>query len=243
MTNGLVRSMDNSPESIARRMRMLRERAGLSLDQLAKAMGYRGASSIQRYENADKLNPGYLKRDFVARLEKTLLGKGNPPIQRPEIWELAGPEFNFAPPPPPNAIVGAKITTSGPMIPVYGSAVGGLDGEFEMNGSFLYEVLAPPSLSPIKGAYAVQVVGDSMEPRYFDGEVVFVDPTRRVKRGDFVIVQIKREEEGPLLAYVKRFIRHNVNELVLEQYNPAKELRFNSTEVHSVHFIVMGGSA
>lgn len=243
MTDGLLRHMDNSPESIARRMRMLRERANLSLEQLAKLMGYKGASSIQRYENPDKLNPGYLKRDFVAAVEKALLGKGNPPIQRPEIWELAGPEFNFAPPPQPNAVVGAKITTSGPMIPVYGSAVGGLDGEFEMNGSLLYEIMAPPSLAPVKNAYAVQVVGDSMEPRYFDGEVVFVDPTRRVKRGDFVIVQVRREEEGPLLAYVKRFIRHNVNELILEQYNPAKELRFNSNEVHSVHFIVMGGAA
>lgn len=243
MTNGLLRLMDNSPESIARRMRMLRERAGLSLDQMAKLMGYKGASSIQRYENPDKLNPGYLKRDFVATVEKALLGKGNPPIQRPEIWELAGPEFNFAPPPPSNAVVGAKITTSGPMIPVYGSAVGGLDGEFEMNGSLLYEIMAPPSLAPVKNAYAVQVVGDSMEPRYFDGEVVFVDPTRRVKRGDFVIVQIRAEEEGPLLAYVKRFVRRNVNELVLEQYNPAKELRFAEATVHSVHFIVFGGSA
>ena len=243
MTNGLLRPMDNSPESIARRVRTLRERAGLSLMDMAKAMGYGGASSIQRYEAAEKLKPGYLKRDLVAKIEKAVLGKGNPPIQRPEIWELAGPEFNFAQPPEPNAIVGSPIVTGGNMIPVYGSAVGGIDGEFQLNGSMLYEVLAPPSLSPVSGAYAVQVSGDSMEPRYFDGEVVYVDPTRRVKRGDFVIAQIIVDESETRLAYIKRFVRHNAEELVLEQYNPPKELRFPHESVHSVHYVVMGGAA
>lgn len=243
MTDGLLRPMDNSPESIAGRFRTLRERAGLTMMQMAKAMGYARASSIQRYENPADLKAGYLKRDLVAKIEQAVLGKGNPPIQRPEIWELAGPEFNFAQPAEPNAVIGSRIITSGNMIPVYGSAVGGLDGEFEMNGVVLYEVMAPPSLSPVSGAYAVQVSGDSMEPRYFDGEVVFVDPTRRVKRGDFVIAQVRLKEEGPLLAYIKRFVRHNAVELVLEQYNPPKELRFNHENVHSVHFVVMGGVA
>lgn len=236
--------MDNSPESIAKRMRNLRERAGLTLDEMAKAMDYSGASSIQRYENPDKMNPGYLKRDFVAKVEKAVLGKGIPPIQRPEIWELAGPEFNFAQPPAdPNAVIGSPIVTGGKMIPVYGSAVGGIDGEFMLNGSILYEVMAPPSLSPVSGAYAVQVSGDSMEPRYFDGEVVFVNPTRRVTRGNFVVAQIRMEKEGPLLAYIKRFVRHNAEELVLQQYNPPKELRFPHENVESVHFVVMGGAA
>lgn len=241
MTNGLVRPMDNSPESISGRMRNLRERSGLTMAKMAKAMGYQTASSIQRYFDADKLKPGYLKREFVVKVEKAMLGKGNPPISRPEIWELAGPEFNFASNPPPNAVVGSQIVTSGNMLPVYGSAVGGLDGEFEMNGSVLYEVAAPPSLAEVKEAYAVQVTGDSMEPRYFDGETVFVDPTRRVKRGDFVIAQIGKDEGGTILAYIKRFVRHNAEELVLEQYNPPKELVFPHDSVHSVHFVVMGG--
>ena len=245
MTDGLVRSMDNSPESISARVRSLRERAGLTMQQMAKAMGYARASSIQRYENPAQLKSGYLKRDLVAKLEKAVLGKGYPPIQRPEIWELAGPEFNFAqrndPYPTSNAVIGSRIVTGGNIIPVYGSAVGGIDGEFEMNGAVLYELMAPPSLSPVSGAYAVQVSGDSMEPRYFDGEVVFVDPTRRVTRGEFVIAQIRLEEEGAILAYIKRFVRHNAVELVLEQYNPPKELRFKHENVHSVHFVVMGG--
>ncbi|NRP73922.1 hypothetical protein ILFOPFJJ_04843 [Ensifer psoraleae] len=143
----------------------------------------------------------------------------------------------------PNAEVGARIVGQGKKIPVFGQAVGGVDGEFLMNGNVLYEVMAPPILSDISGAYAVSVSGDSMSPRYEDGEVCFVDPSRRVKRGDYVIAQIRLEENGALLAYVKKFVRHNSAELVLEQFNPPKELRFDANTVHSVHYIALAGNA
>lgn len=143
----------------------------------------------------------------------------------------------------PNATIRDRISGEGKKIPVFGQAVGGIDGEFIMNGSILYEVMAPPVLSQITGAYAVSVAGESMVPRYEDGEICFVDPLRRVRKGDYVIAQIRLEENGPLLAYVKRFVRHNAEELVLEQFNPAKELRFRSDTVHTVHYIALAGNA
>lgn len=149
----------------------------------------------------------------------------------PEVFDL------------PNATIGDKITGVGRKIPVYGQAVGGVDGEFLMNGNILYEVMAPPVLSHISGAYAVSISGESMSPRYEDGEIAFVDPRRRVKKGDYVIAQIRVEEHGPPHAYVKKFVRHNSIELVLEQFNPPKELRFPGNAVASVHFIVMAGVA
>lgn len=143
----------------------------------------------------------------------------------------------------PNAIIRDKVEGLGRKIPVYGQAVGGVDGEFLMNGTVLYEVMAPPVISHISDAYAVQVAGDSMSPRYEDGEICFVDPKRRVKKGDYVIAQIRQEEHGPLLAYVKKFIRQNSIELVLEQFNPPKELRFASSTVSTVHYIALAGNA
>ena len=41
-----------------------------------------------------------------------------------------------------------------------------------LNGNQASEVLAPSTLAGVPGAYAVYVVGDSMEPRYFEGETV-----------------------------------------------------------------------
>jgi len=143
---------------------------------------------------------------------------------------------------PANARTGFPLSDIPALIPVYGQAVGGADGEFVMNGDKLDDVFCPPSLSSVVGAYAVYVAGDSMEPRYFDGEIVYVNPRKRVRRGDFVVAQIQEHENGPVLAYIKRFLRWNANELVLTQYNPNKELMFSSHCVKSVHLVVMGGT-
>lgn len=143
----------------------------------------------------------------------------------------------------PNGHVGDRIVGAGRMIPVYGQAVGGVNGEFEMNGNKLFDVMAPPVLSDVSKAYAVSVSGESMWPRYEDGEICFVDPTRRVKKNDYVIAQIRSGGHGAPLAYVKRFVRWNSEELVLEQFNPAEMLKFPAQDVVSVHYIALAGNA
>lgn len=155
----------------------------------------------------------------------------------------SAPQDKMRPADMPNAVIGKKIALTERHLPVYGQAVGGLDGEFPINGNTLYSVLCPPQLSEVSGAYAVSISGDSMYPRYEDGEIAFVDPTRRVKKGDYVIAQIMAQEGEPPLAYVKKFIRHNAGGLVLEQFNPAKELNFPHHRVVSVHYIALAGTA
>lgn len=237
-----MQPMDNTAESITARVRALRKRAGLSMAAFAKALGLAGASSVQRYENPTEYAGGYLKRDLVSAFAKVLIGRGSPPIAHAEVWELAGPEFQPSAPPAPNATIGQKLPSSNTYIPLYGQAVGGINGEFLLNeGNRLTDILAPPALASVSGAYAVTVSGESMEPRYFDGEVVYVHPKRRPVRGDFVVVQIHNPNDGPPLAFVKRLVRYSEAGLVLEQYNPAQELRFEHRAVVSVHVVVLGG--
>ena len=126
-------------------------------------------------------------------------------------------------------------------IPVYGHAVGGKDGEFVLSGNQVSEVLAPPSLSHVRDAYAVYVVGDTMEPRYFAGETVFVNPRLPISRGSFVVAQISKGEEPEPRAYVKRFVSQDAKRLRLEQYNPKKVLEFAISAVVAIHRIVMSG--
>jgi len=143
---------------------------------------------------------------------------------------------------PPNArLLGSVDFDHTKRIPVYGHAVGGEDGEFPMNGTKLFDVLCPPRLADIEGAYAVLVSGDSMYPRYMDGEIVYLDPTRRVRRGDFVVAQIMLDEFNIPHAFIKRFVKHDLKELVLEQFNPEQQLRFAHDKVVSVHYIAMSG--
>jgi phage repressor protein C with HTH and peptisase S24 domain len=220
----------------------LRDKLKISQADLAEAVGT-SQPQIKRLEAGDRK----LTKEWAERLSPHLgvppeaLLFGNPNVETvkvnpPSIAPQQALEL-------PNAVIRDKVEGLGRRIPVYGQAVGGIDGEFLMNGSILYEVMAPPVISHISGAYAVQVAGDSMSPRYEDGEICFVDPKRRVKKGDYVIAQIRQEEHGPPLAYVKKFVRQNSIELVLEQFNPAKELRFAGNSVHAVHYIALAGNA
>ncbi|GLK86652.1 S24 family peptidase [Ancylobacter defluvii] len=143
---------------------------------------------------------------------------------------------------PANAQLAGPVTLdSAHTIPVYGQAIGGEDGQFVLNGNHLQDVLAPPSLRGVKGAYGARVAGDSMVPRYYADEVVYMNPNRAVRRGDFVTAQIYGDDEDTVSAYVKEFVTLNQKELVLKQFNPPKELRFPASKVKSVHRIVMGG--
>lgn len=221
----------------------LREKLKISQSALADAVGT-SQPQIKRLEGGDRK----LTKEWAERLSPHLgvapeallfgLPDGVESIKVNSPTDAAQQEIEL-----PNAVIRAKVEGLGRKIPVYGQAVGGVDGEFLMNGTVLYEVMAPPVISHISGAYAVSVSGESMVPRYEDGEICFVDPKRRVKKGDYVIAQIRQEEHGPLLAYVKRFIRQNSIELVLEQFNPPKELRFAGNTVVSVHYIALAGNA
>jgi phage repressor protein C with HTH and peptisase S24 domain len=165
------------------------------------------------------------RRREAARSEARSAGSGEPPRTEPL--------------PPRNAAVGTAVRLG--RIPMYGQAVGGSDGQFPLNGSLITEVAAPPSLAGVSGAYAVMVVGTSMEPRYFAGEAVFVNPRLPVRVGDFVVAQIAADEGEPPLAYVKRYVGQNDKSIRLEQLNPGKKLTFAADRVVSIHRIVMSG--
>jgi SOS-response transcriptional repressor LexA len=126
-------------------------------------------------------------------------------------------------------------------VPIFGVARGGEDGKFVLNGNKIADILAPPKLASVPDAYAVYVVGDSMEPRYFSGEALFVHPRLPVRQGDFVVAQIAADEGEPPEAYVKRFISLDDKLLRLEQFNPRKIMKFPARRVVSLHRIIMAG--
>lgn len=133
------------------------------------------------------------------------------------------------------------LAGEGKRIPVYGQAIGGLDGRFVLNGNEMFDVIAPASLSGVPNAYAVMVVGDSMEPRYHSGEVAYVHPGLPVRRGDYVVAQIVEDEHEPPSAFVKQFVSLTENGLTLEQLNPKRAIKFTRPIVKSVHRIILAG--
>lgn len=61
----------------------LRQRSGMSMDELAKAMGYKGSSSIQRYFANDYMKA--FRPELARAFRRALLGKGNPPISDDDL--------------------------------------------------------------------------------------------------------------------------------------------------------------
>jgi phage repressor protein C with HTH and peptisase S24 domain len=215
--------MDAARSAIISRVAQL----GLSLSELSLKVGKNHAYFQQFIKRGV---PGRLPEEVRGRVAE-ILGIDERILKEPS----SSPEFLRTNAEHRGA---TRVTT---WIPIYGHAVGGKDGEFILSGNEVSEVLAPPSLAHIPDAYAVYVVGNSMEPRYFAGETVFVNPRLPISRGAFVVAQISSAQEAVPLAYVKRFVSQDSRRLRLEQYNPKKVLEFPISTVVTVHRIVMSG--
>jgi phage repressor protein C with HTH and peptisase S24 domain len=220
------------------RLRLAREQAGFArASDAARAMGIEEPTYLGHENGSRGLSRAAARyaRFFGVSLDWLIDGRGEP-------GRAGGATASDLPPSPHprNAEIGGPARF-GARIPAYGQAVGGRDGEFILNGNRIVDVLAPPSLQGVADAYAVYVVGSSMEPRYFAGEAVFVNPRLPVRRGDFVVAQVAVADGEPPHAYIKRFVARDARMLKLEQFNPRKTLEFPVARVISVHRIIMGG--
>jgi phage repressor protein C with HTH and peptisase S24 domain len=127
---------------------------------------------------------------------------------------------------------------------VLGMAECGPDGWSLWNGEVIEMTSRPPNLAGAMLAYAVYVVGDSMEPRYHSGELVYVHPGRPVDVGAYVLVQVKPKEDGDApRAVVKRLVRRSATKMTLEQFNPKKTIELKTSDILSMHRVVGSGEA
>ncbi|HEX4104920.1 MAG TPA: LexA family transcriptional regulator [Rhizomicrobium sp.] len=127
---------------------------------------------------------------------------------------------------------------------VLGMAECGPDGWSLWNGEVIEMTSRPPNLAGAALAYAVYVVGDSMEPRYHSGELVYVHPGRPVDVGAYVLVQVRPRHDGDApRAVVKRLVRRSATKVTLEQFNPKKTIELKSSDIISIHRVVGSGEA
>ena len=139
---------------------------------------------------------------------------------------------------------GANPRALAEKLKVLGMAQCGPDGWSLWNGDVIDMVDRPASLAGVPNAYAVYTVGSSMEPRYFQGEMVMIHPGKPVTNGAFVLVQRrpKSGDETPL-AVIKRLVKRTPNKTVLEQFNPAKKFDIRNDDIVSMHRVVGSGEA
>ena len=118
-------------------------------------------------------------------------------------------------------------------IPIRSAARGGGEQEMFLGDGPIGYTPRPSNLDGVRGAYAIYMVGDSMEPRYQQGWLLHVNPFKPPTRGRDVVVYKK---DGA--ALIKGFVRWDGEVLILQQLNPAQELRVPRAEVSECHLVV-----
>jgi len=147
--------------------------------------------------------------------------------------------------PPATAPVGLWETPEAPSraemprdVPVLGTAAGSPHGAFQVDACPIDFVRRPPGIGGARDIYALYVVGDSMSPRFEEGELIYVSERRPTRVGDYVVVQTQDERDGTVYAYCKRLLRRSDDTLFLEQFNPRAEIALPMPSVRAVHRIL-----
>ncbi|MCG6115071.1 MAG: helix-turn-helix domain-containing protein [Mesorhizobium sp.] len=123
-------------------------------------------------------------------------------------------------------------------VPVYGTAAAShLKGAFQLEPGVIDYVRRPPALATAKDLYALYVEGSSMEPRYEQGDLVFVHPHRPARKGDTVIVQVEvaPNEIEASIGYLRQRTGLNV---VIGKLNPQAEVQIEMKRVRHIHRVM-----
>lgn len=133
---------------------------------------------------------------------------------------------------PPSTSTSGNVRSTDP-IPIRSAGRGGNDQEMFLEDGPIGYTSRPANLSDVRAAYAIYMVGDSMEPRYEPGWLLHVNPFKPPTRGRDVVVYKLGQ-----VVLIKQFVGWEGNTLVLRQLNPPQTLRIPRTEVRECHLVV-----
>lgn len=124
-------------------------------------------------------------------------------------------------------------------VPVMGTAAYNTEsGAFRLDSSVIDYVRRPPGLVTTKDVYALYVEGDSMEPKFISGDLIFIHPRKPVRIGDPVVVQIVKGESEPFEAMIAVLVKRTGQQIFLQKYNPNQVISFDNKVIVSVHKIL-----
>lgn len=220
--------------SIADNLRAALDAAGMT-DQEASLKAGLGRTAVNDIVSGRVLNPRYGTMSRIAQALGTtaeaLYGGHRPEDAVQTIDPFAGGGLTLSNPPYPDskgrAPEYARFLQAGPKdLPILGEARGGADGVFLHNGDTLAYAERPPSLVGVRQAYAVIMRGTSMEPRYYDGDLLQVHPLKPVHAMNFVHFEMRDGQ-----SFVKQYLRRDDQWVTVRQLNPEATIKIKSTEI------------
>ena len=208
----------------ARRLKELREQAGLTMRAVSEALGW----SLTRYQHyEDRYKRRFLPFELARDLEAIFVPHG---VESGAVLGLAGIEAGQ----PVNqrretAPTRAAATPAQRDLPVMGTVNGDGTGFVFIQGEAKEFVERPANLKGVLNALALYMDGDVMEPRYYAGEVLYVNPNRPLTKNCFVAVELADGQ-----GLIRQFLRRNEDEVVLRQFNPAKDVHLKAGNVRKI---------
>lgn len=213
--------------SLAKIIRERREAKGLSQADLGRAVG-------TTQQTIDKIETGFTQRSrfllSIARaldLDPDALLEGRAVVlEGTAAVAKAAPAADF-----PHGVMSMAKD-----LPVYASAQAGPDGMI-----LSYEPVEwaprPAPLVGVRGAFAMYVVNDSMEPRYRQGNLLLIHPHKVPRRGDDVLV-VMTADGNEHRAFIKELVSADANTVRLRQLNPDRAVDLERRTVASIQCVI-----
>jgi len=217
-------------------LRAWRVAKGMTLEAVAQATNSH-KTQISKMELAQR----GVSMDWLSRLAKVYGVDAAALMSAPP--ETNGATEPEPPLPPGEDLVPAPMLSRHDMpldVPVYGTAVGGAVGDFQINGQTVDYIRRPPALRAAKNAFAIFYANDSMFPAFEAGDPLYVNPAIPPRAGDYIIIEMAPGRTGePGAAYVKRLVRKTEKTLIVAQYNPPRDdMKFEMAKIKAVWRVV-----
>jgi transcriptional regulator with XRE-family HTH domain len=206
-------------DTFGARLRYARNAKGLTQQQVADELGINRVN-VSTWES-DGTRPETVRIPDIVRVlsisESWLFsGQGDAPekLDRPKsARSRSAPVVEVVP--------GAQLLGTGKM-PLYTGAMGG-DGHVIVTFEAIDYVKRPAELENVKGGYGLLIVGESMIPAFWPGDMALINPHLPPARMRNVILYHTPPHGGEVEAIVKQLESWNEREWNLKQYNPLKE--------------------
>lgn len=190
---------DNHAGSI---IRAAREARGMSQDDLARRVG-------TKQQTIDKIESGTIKHSrYFPKIALEL---------RIEIARLM-PDLG-------SKVAGAQLVPESNLrsdvrdFPVHVAAQGG-PGEIVVSSDAVAWELRPARLVGVSRAYGIIVVGESMTPEFWPGDIAFINP--HLPPAHYVTCVFYAEGDGETRATIKHLLKWSERLWYVRQWNPPK---------------------
>jgi SOS-response transcriptional repressor LexA len=162
--------------NISQRVRDIRRELGLSQDDFAKLIKYTRTHVSLVVRGKSEPSPRFVSAIEILEAERRAK-KGATEMKESALKYT--PEMN------------ANLAEGVRMIPLISWAQAGIAASFEEIPEHWQEKIPVPVKD--KEAFAIRLRGDSMEPKFSEGDVVTVLPGTAARNGDLVVANIKEE--------------------------------------------------